>query len=454
MADLEDMSITDFATSTEAIPCVLIVDDDPEAGALFRDLIREQLDPRAQVLETSNGWTALQMAENHRVDVAIIDFQLPDINGLEVINRLKRTKSDPATLLVTGVGSETIAAQAFKRGAKDYIVKADLHHAKFGRRIRAAIASQLSERQSLELANRTNQNHADADHLVRALSHDMNANFMLLTHSFRRLQQSIESIATPTVQDNMDYLDACLTQSQRFLDDLITLGKTGDVDMQSERVNLTKLARAVRYEQQDLLAERGVQFHVAIDLPQLWCNHDRLKQIVTNLVRNAARHGCDPAQPRITIYGGQTSDNSAMAWFHVADNGPGIPAEDRKTIFKPGTRLASAHAEGSGMGLAIVERLAQRMGGSVGVSNGVVDYSMGTVFEVHLPAPAASVTTSDDVSVDAPVDATVDDTVDSAKRSDLRFDNLKNDKFQPGGNAGGGPKHRKDSSPKGPSRRR
>lgn len=424
------------AEPASAIPCVLIVDDEPEAGALFRDLIREQLDPRAQVLEATDGRTALQLAEHHPVDIAIVDYRLPDFDGLEIIKRLQDTQSNPATLLITGEGSERIAAKAIRQGAHEYIVKTDLHEVNLGRLMREAITAHRGARQTVELTEQMQQNHDELDHLVRALSHDMNANFMLLKHSFRHLQQSTAAIATPEVHEDLSYLDACLDQSQRFLDDLITLGKTGSVDMQPESVELMDVVNEVKYEQQDLLAERGIQLEIAARLPQLWCNKDRLKQIVTNLVRNAARHGCDAAHPKIMIRGGQmfsdaampqnaamfqesmpqhtSSPTTSMAWFRISDNGPGIPAKDREAIFEPGARLASAHAQGSGMGLAIVDKLTKRMGGSIRVLDATVDATLsdaatsqpGAVFEICLPAPVTSSTTGSASTIeDARVDA-------------------------------------------------
>jgi len=374
-------------TAAEAIPCVLIVEDDPQAGALFRDLIREEFDPRARVFEATDGQTALLLAQQHAIDVALVDYRLPDLDGLKVLAGLQRTSSNPASLLISGEGSEQLAAQALQAGAQDYLVKVDLHIANVGRRMREAMATKQRTGQATELAEQMRREHEELDYLVRALSHDMNANFMLLQNSFRHLQRSTAEVATPQVEDDLAHLEACLTQARRLLHDLVTLGNTGRVDMQPSRVSLNDVVSAVMYEQQDLLAESDIELEIEPDLPQLWCNAERLNQIVTNLVRNAARHGAAAARAKISVRGGQTFGEAPMAWFRITDNGRGIPAEQRETIFQPGTRLATAHPQGSGMGLAIVDKLARRMGGSVRV---VSDAGSGASFEVRLPAPAAT----------------------------------------------------------------
>jgi len=398
------MTITQNNAAAQ-IPSVLIVDDIPEAGAIFRDLIREQLDPRTHVFEAADGQTALTLARRHAIDVALVDYHLPDIDGLRLIAQLQETDSNPATMLVTGIGSEQLAAEAIKRGAHEYIAKADLHRADLGTRIRQAMEAKQEERRAEEESQQLRRDHEELDHLVRALSHDMNANFMLLSNSFAQLKRASERVAMPEVQEKMIHLDACLAQSRRFLGDLITLGKTGRVDMQPEVVDLADIVQSIRFEQRDLLAERGITFSVEGELPQLWSNAARVKQIVTNLVRNAARHGCDAIRPRITIRGGQAFGPGAMAWFRVADNGRGIDRKYREEIFKPGARLPSAHPQGSGIGLAIVDKMARAMAGSVRVVDAAESagsdvhtprVTSGAVFEVRLPA--ASVAAQDTIS--------------------------------------------------------
>ena len=93
-----------------------------------------------------------------------------------------------------------------------------------------------------------------------------------------------------------------------------------------------------------------------------------MKQVITNLVRNAVRkNGCDTRQPRISIlrWPSQGPFEAAFEWVAICDNGPGIPLESRQEIFEPGRRLTGAHPEGSGVGLSIVRKIVQHYGGQV-----------------------------------------------------------------------------------------
>ncbi len=234
--------------------------------------------------------------------------------------------------------------------------------------------------------------HDELDHLVRALSHDMSANFMLLEHSFGRLKRSLSHLPHAELHGHVSHVEACLQQSHRLLDDLVQLARTGRVEMEHDRVELAGVVDEVLFEQRELLAQRDVEVAVRQPLPVCWVNQRRLKQIVTNLVRNAVQHGCDPEHPRITITPVRQPSSrrglsaQRMAAFGVHDNGPGIERRYHEEIFLPGRRLAESGPEGSGMGLAIVKKIVDYYGGAVYVDPRCRD---GATLVVVLPAAIA-----------------------------------------------------------------
>lgn len=236
----------------------------------------------------------------------------------------------------------------------------------------------------------------ELDYLVRALSHDMTANFMLLEDSFRRLKRSLDGGGQrrppEPLGEQVAHVEACLRQSRRFLDDLVSLARTGRVEMEPGPVGVSAVVEEVLFEQRDLLARRGIQVDVRGPLPAVWCHAGRLKQVVTNLVRNAAQHGCNPQRPRITISpcgpgaAGSGGPDGRMAGFRVHDNGPGIDPRFQHEVFLPGRRLPGADSQGSGMGLAIVRRIVEHYLGSVHIDG---DCRTGTAVVVVLPEAAS-----------------------------------------------------------------
>lgn len=214
--------------------------------------------------------------------------------------------------------------------------------------------------------------HDEWDHLVRALSHDMSANLMLLESSFGRLAGSLAEVARPDLHQLAAHVRACLDESKRFVGDLARLARTGRVDMEPEAVDLDRVVADVLFEQRELLDARSVRVDVHHPLGTVWCNGHRVKQVITNLVRNALKHGCDPQDARITISAPGIDPKGSRGRFvplRIHDNGPGVAAEFHRKIFLPGVRLAGATADGSGMGLAIVKRIVDQSGGSIRIDS-------------------------------------------------------------------------------------
>ncbi|MFB6118893.1 MAG: sensor histidine kinase [Halosegnis sp.] len=136
-----------------------------------------------------------------------------------------------------------------------------------------------------------------------------------------------------------------------LIDDLLTLARAGrDID-ELEPVELEDAVEAawqgVATDEATLTVE--TEFTLSAD-------KTRLRQLLGNLIRNAVEH----AGPDVTVTVGDTPGG-----FYVADNGPGVPAEDRERIFESGYTTAE---EGTGFGLAIVEEIAEAHGWSIAVA--------------------------------------------------------------------------------------
>jgi DNA-binding response OmpR family regulator len=103
----------------EAGPRILLVDDDLDLGRLVQHILRSHgMGPARQV---TTGREALASLEG--IDIIILDHQLPDTNGLDLLDAIRTLPAAPAVVLVTGHGNESLAAAALRRGADDYLAK-------------------------------------------------------------------------------------------------------------------------------------------------------------------------------------------------------------------------------------------------------------------------------------------------------------------------------------------
>jgi signal transduction histidine kinase len=398
-------------------PCIdrrpldlLLVDGQSQDVDRWMQMIDERFGAALRTQVAQSAAQALEMLAREPADVVLTEYRLPDADGLDLLASIAARHPEVATILVTSQGSETVAANALKYGASDYLIKSEVSSATLHRSIlQVASKAALAREQSWRL-QQLEQSRREMEHFVRSLSHDMTAMFMLLDHSFQRLKDAAEpveakpgvaaerpaiTIAEPqagaigSLTQRFAHVEACLRESKRFLDDLTTVARTGTVQMEPSRVELSILVEEVLFEQRELLAERDVRVEVGAELPAVWCNPCRLKQVLTNLVRNAVRHGCDPREPRITIarHPSPNPADTAFEWISIHDNGSCIPLESREEIFEPGRRLPSAHPNGTGMGLSIVRKIVQHYGGQVFVGPAIAD---GTTFVLSLPSAMAA----------------------------------------------------------------
>jgi signal transduction histidine kinase len=242
----------------------------------------------------------------------------------------------------------TVAAKAMARG--DYSL-----------RVRATSRDEVGQ-----LAVAFNQMAADlaaADRqrreLIANVSHELRTPIFALQAV---LENVVDGISDP------DTLRTALTQTERLgrlVTELLDLSRieAGVVPLDLERFDLAGfLAAAVREaEVAAAAAGRGVRFTVDAETGKAVADPGRLHQVVANLLDNAARHS--PAGGTVAVSGRYEADRLVL---EVADEGPGIPPDQRARVFERFTRGERAgHSGGTGLGLAIAQWVVELHGGSI-----------------------------------------------------------------------------------------
>ncbi len=120
---------------------ILIVDDSPEDRATCRRLLERGREGAFIIAEADCGECGLQQCQSDRPDCVLLDYNLPDIDGLELLGRLRTERDDEEIpiIFLTGAGSKALAAEVIKQGAHDYLVKGDLTPEALSRAIHNAI---------------------------------------------------------------------------------------------------------------------------------------------------------------------------------------------------------------------------------------------------------------------------------------------------------------------------
>ncbi len=99
---------------------ILVVEDDPEMIKLHRDFLSESY----TIIHKPDGKNTIRyLKENRNIHLAIIDYKLPDMSGLEVLKEIKKIMPSVPAIFITGHGNEDVAVMAFRCGARDYVKK-------------------------------------------------------------------------------------------------------------------------------------------------------------------------------------------------------------------------------------------------------------------------------------------------------------------------------------------
>lgn len=149
------MTARDFsgAISPDMPVNILLVEDNADQRELTIEALSERM-ANARVMEAENGPSALEILRNNTVDVIILDYSLPGMNGLEVLREINLIDSNTPVIMVTGQGDETIAVEAMKNGAQDYITKIKNYHDALPATIARSIAQGRMKRELEEASLR------------------------------------------------------------------------------------------------------------------------------------------------------------------------------------------------------------------------------------------------------------------------------------------------------------
>jgi len=135
-------------------PTVLIVEDDPEVANIIRDYLDRDL--HCKPIIASNGQDAIQIDEQHPAQVILVDYMLPDTNGLALLAKLNESQQGRPVILITGYATLGRAMQAMRLGAVDMFLKPfDLD--RLGRSVSDALDNLTADRRRQQRVGRARQ---------------------------------------------------------------------------------------------------------------------------------------------------------------------------------------------------------------------------------------------------------------------------------------------------------
>jgi two-component system, sensor histidine kinase and response regulator len=396
---------------------LLIVDDEDGPRQSLRIIFEDDY----EILMAGDGPSAIALAQNQRIDVAVLDIRMAGMSGIEVLERLKYVDPAIEVVMMTAFETTDTMRQALRLRACDYINKPfDLAT------MRGAVASAM-QRRTLEGEIHTNaeklqelinelQNHKVEEQIAQtrgeiyaSIIHDINGPLTVISGFVQLLNQRIGNATRLEVEDLEFIKDRlktitrqvtnCIEISRRYLSFLRRQSDdTPRVSVNQLLTDLSHLSRVHPSRQAHQLNIHPLAEDIAVRM-----NGTDVIQVLLNLTVNAFQ--CAPQPHSVDVKGSilrqpldlalfrdgpqdrllnvENFDNTPpLLMLSVHDAGPGIPPEVLPKIFQPYFSTKGAR-QGTGLGLNIVHRLIKEARGALHVHTRV---DHGTTFTVYLTA--------------------------------------------------------------------
>ena len=358
------------------VKCLLVDDLEENLLALSALLRRDDV----EVLTARSGPEALELLLVHDVALALLDVQMPKMDGFELAELMRgneRTREVPIIFVTAAARDQQRLFKGYETGAVDFLYKPIEPHIIENK---ADVFFRL-HRQKLQLAQQLREQTETLrlnEMFTAVLGHDLRNPLSAILMAAHMVQQQSED---ETVRGTAKRILMSGRRMARMIDDMLDLARArlaGGIPLKVSHSDLVDPVQRVVREYETAFPGRRIESHHDGDLSGEW-DAERLAQVVSNLIGNAIQHGAAAGSVWVRLDGSQSED----VVLSVVNAGS-IPAHVLPHLFEPfqGGQREPGQNQGLGLGLYIVQQIVQTHRGSVDVQSEETDR---TVFRVKVP---------------------------------------------------------------------
>ena len=357
-------------------PTILVIDDDRAMRESCRRTFRTT---EFRVSTAEDGATGLERVRDLKPDIALVDLRMPDLDGIDVVEEIKKIDPTIVSIVITGYPSTEAAVEALRTGAYDFIPKP------FTPQDLRSVAQRGLEtrRKALEAAAILRQKQEMKDLLISLVSHQLRSPLTAVQGYFELILGDF--VTDPDEQKRM------IKQAHRriaglieMINDWLKMARIDSAEIQKgfESVNLaTILVESVDFLQ-PLAKTRDLSLSLELSSDLLLVRGDKeiLREVFSNLIDNGIKYTKQGGEVAV-----KTRENGECLFVDVADNGIGMSKADIPFVFERFFRVKSEETReiaGTGLGLAIARKIVEAHSGSITVTS---EPGEGSIFTVKLP---------------------------------------------------------------------
>lgn len=367
-----------MTTDAELDVNILVVDDLAQNLLAMEALLAR---PGVRVIKASSGVEALELLLLHEVAVALLDVQMPEMDGFELAELIRgrdSTRHIPLMFVTAAAADQQRQFQGYDYGAVDFLHKPVESHVLISK-VNVFIELYRQQRH-IRLQNaRLSETLQLNEMFVAVLAHDLRVPLTAMSLGVRLLRDAVNA---PPASALLDRVEGSAARMGRMIEQLLDLSRirSGQLTLALRNQDLASLTEQAQHE-----LDPGNTGRITLTVmgnTQARVDLDRWQQVLTNLLGNALTHGHAGSPVKVTLDG----RNAHMVVLEVSNRGT-IAAEKLPELFQPFKPCADAplkpRTKGLGLGLYIVHQFVRAHEGTIDVQCSARDDS--TTFVVRLP---------------------------------------------------------------------
>lgn len=341
-------------------PKILIVDDKPE-NLVALEVVLKDMD--IELIKANSGNEALKASLHHDFALALLDIQMPEMDGYELAGILReeeKTNHLPFIFISAVYTDNLNVFKGYEKGAFSFITKPFqpeilINKVKFFVEKHQQEVTLIQKNKELEYVNK------ELESFSYSVSHDLRAPLRALDGYSKILEEEYAMVLGAEGKRLLENIQYNAKKMGTLVDDLLSFSRLGKNEIKKSQINMNEMVKSILNE------IKGSRPHKAfVKINTLLSTHaDKvlLQQVWVNLISNAIKYSQKKQKSNVEI-GSTKAENEII--YYVKDNGAGFSMDYANKLFGVFQRLHSEKEfEGTGIGLAIVQRIIVKHGGRV-----------------------------------------------------------------------------------------
>jgi len=386
-----EKSLNELNTSVDGpskkIINVLLIEDNPGDVRLIQELMKEVSNGKFNLLYHDNLTEGMQILNQRKFNVIILDLSLPDSEGLHTLEEVLKNAKDIPIIILTGTDDQKMALDAVKSGAQDYLIKGKVNGILLERSIFYSIERQKIMKQLKHSEKEFRLAFHRASFYKDILAHDMNNILQGIMSGTQLLDMYYCNTENQEKLSNLSKM--IIIQIMRGVRLISNVRRISQLEESSLFIHSIEILHLLNKSNEGLKAafpQKNIIIHISSYKTQIFLQaNEFIQDIFDNLLINAVRHNQNN-QIEIQVKISEEKEHTInMVKLEFIDNGKGIEDLRKDKIFLRGNR-EDKYISGMGLGLSLVVKIVESYNGKIWVEDKVKgDYTMGSNFILLIP---------------------------------------------------------------------